>query len=213
MHAFTRAAFAAAISLAAVAPPAGPASAQDRPANLLPTRDVSLTYRILGMQGQQGAAPTIGIAYLAAEQKMRVDMGAIIPGMNAWGLTDMRAGRSDVVLENLRTVVPNPGGQDLSRALRLAEGARMTRADSGTVAGIRCTNWRWENEGQRGTSCLTDDGVMLRAVNEGGQGMEATQVQYAAQDPARFRVPQGYRQQTLEEAARGMAQPPAQQRR
>ncbi len=188
---------------------ATPALAQDRPANLQPTRDVSVTYRVLGVQMPGGGqAPQITIATLASEAKMRVDMGAVIPGMNAWGLTDMRSGRSDVVMEGMRTVIPNPGGQDLTRALRLAETARMTRADAGTYAGTRCTNWRWENQGQRGTACLTDDGVMLRAANEGGQGMEAVQVQYGAQDPARFRLPQGYRQMTLEEAARGMAQPP-----
>jgi hypothetical protein len=213
MHATTRPFLAAGLAATLAVAAALPAAAQDRPANLLPTRDVALTYRILGVQAQPGhGAPTIGIAYLAAEGKMRVEMGAVIPGMNAWGLTDMRSGRSDVVLENLRTVIPNPGGQDLSRALRMAEGARMTRGDAATVAGQRCTNWRWENEGQRGTSCLTADGVMLRAVNEAGQGMEATEVGYAAQDAARFRVPAGYRQQSLEDAARSMAQPPPQRR-
>ena len=186
-----------------------PAIAQDRPANLQPTRDVAVTYRVLGVQMPQGApAPQISIATLAAEAKLRVDMGSVIPGVNAWGLTDMRAGRSDVVMENMRTIIPNPGGQDMTRALRLAETARMTRADTGTYAGTRCTNWRWENEGQRGTACLTDDGLMLRAANEAGQGMEAVQVQYGPQDPARFRLPQGYRQMSLDEAARGMAQPP-----
>ncbi|WP_376099069.1 hypothetical protein ACE7GA_10245 [Roseomonas sp. CCTCC AB2023176] len=153
------------------------------------------------------------MAYLAAERKLRVDMSAVIPGMNAWGLTDLATGRSDVVMENLRAVMTNPGGADLARGLRLAENARMTRADTATIAGVRCTNWRWESEGQRGTSCLTDDGVMLRSANERGEGMEATRVTYAAQDASRFRVPAGYQQMDMQQMGRALgAMPPAQRR-
>lgn len=208
MHVFTGIAAAAAIALGTLAP----ALAQDRPANLYPTRDVAITYKLLGAPAGQGVPQEIGIAYLAAERKMRLDMGAVIPGMNAWGLTDMASGRTDVVMENMRAVMANPGGADVARGLRLAETARMTRADTATVAGLRCTNWRYDNEGQRGTACLTDDGVMLRASNEQGQGMEATRVTYAAQDPTRFRVPTGYQQMDMQQMMRAMGAMPPQQR-
>jgi hypothetical protein len=40
--------------------------------------------------------------------------------------------------------------------------------------------------------CLTEDGAMLRA-EEGGQRAEALEVTYAVQDPALFRIPDGWR--------------------
>ncbi|WP_376099067.1 hypothetical protein ACE7GA_10240 [Roseomonas sp. CCTCC AB2023176] len=56
MQSFTRAALAAALTLAAAAP----AMAQERPANIFPTRDVVLNYRLLGAAPPQGARRAAG---------------------------------------------------------------------------------------------------------------------------------------------------------
>ncbi|WP_426959995.1 hypothetical protein [Muricoccus radiodurans] len=196
------------LTLALTAAVASPALAQSRPQNLQPTRDVAVTYRMVGPQaGAPGTPGELGIAVLAAEGRMRVDLPPMAPGMVMWGLTDMRTGQTSVVMESMRMVMPNAAGADVAKALRMAEGARMTRTGNATYAGQACTNWRFENGNDRGTACLTDDGVMLRAANDAGQGMEATRVEYARQDPARFRVPEGYRTMSMEDMMRSMGGP------
>jgi hypothetical protein len=63
------------------------------------------------------------------------------------------------------------------------------------VAGLPCTLWRVQDGNSQGRSCITADGVMLRAEgSHQGQsgGMEATQVSFAPQDAARFQRPQGF---------------------
>jgi hypothetical protein len=125
--------------------------------------------------------------------------------MPAWGLTDRRTGRTEMVMDSMRVVTPSPLRQEETmRYLRLAERARLTRAGSASQAGQSCTNYRWEEQGQRGTACLTADGVLLRGVNERGEGVEAIRVEYARQDPARFRVPDGYRRVDLGDMARSL---------
>jgi hypothetical protein len=78
---------------------------------------------------------------------------------------------------------------------------RLRREGTDRVAGQACTVWRIDppagEEDEVKRACITADGVPLRLVT--GEGSEAetdyvaTEVSYAPQDPARFRVPQGYR--------------------
>jgi hypothetical protein len=78
---------------------------------------------------------------------------------------------------------------------------RLRREGTDRVAGQACTVWRIDppagEEDEVKRACITADGVPLRLVS--GEGSEAetdyvaTEVSYAPQDPARFRVPQGYR--------------------
>ena len=125
--------------------------------------------------------------------------------MPAWGLMDRRTGRTEMVMDSMRVVTPSPVRQDeATRYLRLAETARLTRTGTDRQAGQPCTTYRFEEQGQRGTACLTADGVLLRGVNERGEGVEATRVDYSRQDPARFRVPEGYRRVDLGDMARSL---------
>jgi hypothetical protein len=169
---------------------AGPAMAQERPV-MVPTRDVAVSYRVTAGQGQ---GHELRMAWLVAERKLRVDaVGA--PG---WSVIDQRAKRMLVVMEQQRAVleVPaNSGPGGLSIPTEPPASARFTKGGSATVAGLRCTLWRYEDGDKQGETCLTADGVMLRS--SGGQGgrtgaVEATAVAYGAQDPARFRAPAGY---------------------
>jgi len=176
-----------------------PALAQNRPASF-PTRDVVVTYRVLGNASPQ-TPREFTVAALAAEGRLRVEA----PAMPAWALADRRTGRTEMVMDSMRVVTPSPVRQDEAmRYIRLAETARLTGAGSASQAGQRCTNYRFEEQGQRGTACLTADGVLLRGVNERGEGVEATRVEYARQDPARFRVPEGYRRMDLGDMARSL---------
>ncbi len=80
--------------------------------------------------------------------------------------------------------------------MRAFETARFTRGADDRIAETACTHWTYESPTQNGTTCFTGDGVMLRLQNEtpGQPGvLEAIRVDYAAQDPARYQRPLGYR--------------------
>ena len=172
-----------------------PAAAQDRPV-FAPTRDVAVTYRVTA---GQGAGHSLRMAWLVAERKLRVDA----EGAPGWSVIDQRAQRMLVVMEQQRAVleVPaNTGPGGLSLPTEPPAGARFTRGAAATVAGLRCTTWRYEDGDKQGETCLTADGVMLRSSGgqRDGQGsrtgaVEATAVAYGPQDPARFEPPPGYR--------------------
>jgi len=186
------------LGLTALAP-AALAQSGARPATF-PTRDVTVAYRVLG-----NAAPEVPreftVAALAAEGRLRIESRS----MPAWALADRRTGRAEMVMDSLRIVTPSPLRQEeAARYLRLADTARLTRAGNASQAGQPCVNHRWEENGQRGTVCLTADGVLLRGVNDRGEGVEATRVEYGRQDPARFRVPEGYRRVELGDMARSL---------
>ena len=174
---------------------ASPAAAQERPL-LVPTRDVAVTYLVTAGQGQ---GHELRMAWLVAKRKLRVDAD----GAPGWSVIDQRAKRMLVVMDQQRAVleVPaNTGPGGLSIPTDPPASARFTRAGSATVAGLRCTLWRYEDGDKQGETCLTADGVMLRS--SGGKGgrtgaVEATRVAYGPQDRARFQAPLGYRSMQL----------------
>jgi hypothetical protein len=172
---------------------AGPALAQDRP-SLTPSRDVVVTYR-LQADAQAGAPPSMTVSWQAATATMRTDM----PGGMGWMVADTRNGRAFLVMEQMRAVMDIPAGQAMAASIASAE-ARFRREGTATVAGLRCTVWSIQDREGEGRSCITEDGVMLRA--EGSRqgrrgGMEATQVTFGPQDPARFQRPQGFQTMRL----------------
>lgn len=189
-----------------VAAGAGPAAAQDRPREQ-PTRDVSMTYRLIG--GPPGLAE-MRMSWLTAENRLRVEL----PSGLGWMLVDRKdTSAGFMVLEAQRAVMPLPPGAEAMVGMSGAVTAngRFTRAGGASHAGHSCTVWRYEGEGgATGESCVTEDGVLLRAMGtHGGQtgGLEATQVNYGPQDPARFRRPDGYRAVQLPTAPPATAAP------
>lgn len=182
-----------------------PAVAQDRPA-ITPSRDVSVTYRASG----QGQSMEMRVSWLAARNLMRVDM----PGGMGWLLVDQRAGTGVVIMEAQRMVMDLPLGQLPQAAMGMGASARFTREGTARFANLDCTQWRMEDQGEAGRVCLTADGVMLRAEALSGQAtgrgmLEATAVNYGAQDPARFQRPTGYQSFQLPGGLpRGTAIPP-----
>jgi hypothetical protein len=189
-----RPSLAALLTLAAL-----PALAQEKPP-LFPARDVAITYRVTGPQAQAGI-PGMTIAWLANQQLMRLDMGAM-----GYMVADHRNQRGFMVMEAARMVMDIPMQQAMQQAGPSAN-ATYRRTGTDTVAGLPCTVWSFQDGGSTGTACVTADGMMLRAQgSSGGQssGMEATQVALGAQAPARFQRPQGY--QTMQMP--GIAPPP-----
>ncbi|MFT8243663.1 hypothetical protein [Roseomonas sp. BN140053] len=163
------------------------AAAQNRPV-LEPTRDVAVTYRTTGGQRES----RIEAAYLASQRLLRMDL----PRQRGWGILDRRTGKVKVVVEGMNAVVEMPASELAEMGIPAEPGpnARFTREGTDRVAGLSCTNWRFEDGNRSGRACLTADGVLLRGEGrspEGRGGVEAVQVTYAPQDPARFRVPSG----------------------
>ncbi len=171
---------------------ASPALAQDRPP-LTPTRDVAVTYRVIGDAAQRapqgGPGSAITISWNAAQGLMRTDM----PGMG-WMVADPRQGRAFMVMEAMKSIMDVPLGQAMQQQMN-SPTATFRREGTATVAGLPCTIWFTQDGPSQGRSCITAEGVVLRAEGtHQGQtgGMEATQVSFGPQDPARFPRPAGY---------------------
>ncbi|MHB0678092.1 hypothetical protein ACX4MV_05760, partial [Roseomonas mucosa] len=192
MRRSTRRALLTASLLAAV--PILPVMAQTGSAapRLEPSRDVAVTYRTLG-----GKPEPVEAQWLASERLLRLEL----PRQNGWGVLDRRSGQARLVMDKMRLVTELPAEelQKMGLPADFGPGTRFTREGQAKVAGLSCTNWRYEERDASGRACLTADGVLLRAEGQvqGRQGgIEATSVTYARQDPDRFRIPAGY--QTLQ---------------
>lgn len=164
-----------------------PALAQDRPP-LFPTRDVSITYRVIG-QVPQGAPANLVMSWNAAGQLLRTEM----PGMG-YMVMDQRNQRAFMVMEQARMVMDLPAQQAMQQAAP-PPSASFRREGSATIAGHDCTIWSYQDGTTQGRACVTAEGVVLRSegTSQGRSGgMEATAVAFGPQDPARFQRPQGY---------------------
>ena len=185
-----------AILLAAGVSSAG--SAQERPP-AMPTRDVAVSYKV------DDAPPTVDtVAWHASEGRIPTEGKSLINRVAH--LIDTRGGGVVAVVDADRTF------HDLGKMaavmtrdiVPVQPAAKLTREGADSVAGHPCTVWRIEakGEGEGGAdgarrACVTADGVPLRLVEGSGADAAplyvATRVAYGPQDPARFRVPAGYR--------------------
>ena len=177
----TRATLALALSLAASAAPLA-ARAADAPL-IVPTRDVDVTYQT----DQGGQRLQQRLHWDAKDQFMRVDS----PSPGLWMLIEYRNRRVFVVSDPQKSIVetnatagPLPGQPG---------GVNFTRRGTDQVAGVPCTDWEaMDTQGQPTVACITDDGVMLRAMRGRTVLLQAQRVAYGPQDPALFRLPDGY---------------------
>jgi hypothetical protein len=138
--------------------------------------------------------------WAAADGKLRVDPPT--PGM--WVVMDTRARRMSTVRDTDRSVLEIDSAQAMSGPMpgpmpgaAPANGAAFQRRGADQVAGVACTEWQTTDvTGTPTLACITEDGVLLRASAAGRVLVEALHVAYAKQDPAVFRVPEGYRRIT-----------------
>jgi hypothetical protein len=171
----------------------------------MPSRDVAVRYRV------PNTPPTTdSVAWLVSEGRIRTEGRALTRRVTH--LIDTRTGNVTALLDSDRTY------HDLGRVAPamtqdhsfVRPGTRLTREGADRVAGLACTVWRVQTQGSSPDdvrrACITEDGVPLRLVEGSGSDAEtlyeATQVSYEPQDPARFRVPQGYQSLTTEAPAR-----------
>ena len=178
----------AAAALAAAVAWVSPALAQAT----LPTRDVTIVYRVEGAAHQAvpgGIPDTIRLLWSADSQRIRLEP----QGRPQALLIDLKASSVRVVDAGLHSAMVLPvRAKDLD-PVRL-QNARLTRRGSSTIAGLHCTDYAVESPRGHGTVCLTDDGVALRAqgqVNGRDGSFTALSVAYAAVAAAQFDVPPG----------------------
>jgi hypothetical protein len=173
---------------------AGSALAQTGGPPPAPTRDFTATYR-----ADSGDNQNFSMSWLTSEGILRIDT----PGGTL--LQNTRSRRTTILMTEQRMFVEGDDGKDGGPGIGLVEpGSRVTRKGNDRIAGHACTVWRIEapkedpeDEAEVKEACVTSDGVPLRVVEmEGGEASKtttATRLDYAGQDPARFRVPAGYR--------------------
>ena len=168
---------------------ATPALAQEKPPTI-PLRDVDVTYRMTqpGIV-QPGGARVLSqrMRWSLAAGKLRVDP----PSPALYMIVDYKARRMAVVRPSERAVL------DMSAAgpgLPVSPGGSFSRLGPEQVAGLACTDWQTLDTGGKAVVvCMTGDGVMLRASQDGAVLLEATSVSYATQDAAAFIPPEGFR--------------------
>lgn len=172
----------------------------------LPTRDVTVSYRVAGdaHQAVPGGLPdSVRVAWSAGEQRLRVEP----QGRAQFLLVDLGATAVQVIDSSLRSVLDLPVKPRDLDPIRL-QGATLTQAGRATIAGLPCTDYAVQSPRGHGTVCLTGDGVALRAqgeVNGRSGSFTATAVNYGRVPDAAFAVPQGYMQLAL---PRGLNLPP-----
>ncbi len=158
------------------------AHAADAPV-VVPTRDVDVLYQT----DQGGTMLEQRLRWDAKDQLMRVDS----PSPGLWMLVDYRNRRIYMVSEPQKSILEigatagplpgQPGGQN------------FTRRATDQVAGTPCTQWEaTDTQGQPTLACLTDNGVLLRAMRGRVVLIQAKRVTFGVQDPALFKLPDAY---------------------
>jgi hypothetical protein len=189
------------VTLAALLAAAAPAVAQPVPPFASPQRDVDILYAMPvpnGPAGPPGPAAPPGLV-AALTQRLRVQAATGLqridpPSPGTYMVTDGRTGRMTVIqpAEHLATRVPSVGG----RVPPPGQRATGSYVDAGreTIAGELCTDWRTRDAtGQDSLVCLTDDGMMLRIVQQGQLRAQAIKVARVPQPDPVFAIPPGFR--------------------
>ena len=168
----------AVLALVLAAPGAG---AEEKP-QLLPTRDVDITYDVTRPPRSKIRER---VRWLAGEHLERVDG----PGRST---TIFNRGADEITLLNTarRTYTKLEGAP--RRLLDPQLGAAPKRGNEAVVAGLRCIDWSWTEDAETHTVCTTADGVLLRLIVDGKTVIEARSVRYATQKPELFQVPPDY---------------------
>jgi hypothetical protein len=161
---------------------ASPPRAEEQQPQILPTRDVDISYQITRLH-----QPTIiqRRRGLASERLLRSDgrdKSATIFDRNAREITVLNpANRTYLKLEGEPRLPLDP-----------EKGETLKRGGESVVAGLHCVDWSWTEDVETHTVCLTPDGVLLRLVVDGKTVMQARSVSYARQPAELFRVPANY---------------------
>ncbi|MEJ0020013.1 MAG: hypothetical protein WDN25_26390 [Acetobacteraceae bacterium] len=187
--------------LACVGMPQGArGQAPDQPA-LLPSRDVTVTYRIDGVG--LGGAHKVQIAYTQGGARTRMDyyrwVEATVPFMAL--VYDRPANRAIAIMHERRSFVERRAADSRNPGAFLRPEMGFTRLGSATVADTPCTEWKLRLPGKpedNGTACVTADGIVLRLLpaKAGQASMTAIAIADGAATTTAFAAPDGYTRET-----------------
>jgi hypothetical protein len=158
------------------------AGAEDHPP-AVPTRDVDVLYDVptqAGMARQR-------LRFSAATQSFRIDP----PGRGLYVVIDQRQGRMYTVRDSDRSVIDMAAPRAWMPGIN---GGTLTRRGEDNVAGLPCTDWATTDSEHRAiVMCVTQDGVMLRAVTGTGESLiVARNVRFQPQNSLVFAIPESY---------------------
>jgi hypothetical protein len=157
------------------------AVAEERP-QLLPTRDVDITYSVTRPHQPKTRER---VRWLASDHLQRVDASG-----RSTTIFDRNTHEVTLLVSANRTYRKLDG---LPRQAQEPEpDAVLKRGPDAIVAGLPCTEWSWLEDVESHTVCVTADGVVLRLVVDGQTFTEAQSVKYAPQKAELFQVPRDY---------------------
>lgn len=162
---------------------AGPAPEAEEQPQLLPTRDVDISYDVT--RPEQSKKIRERVRWLAGGHLQRIDG----PDRSTT-ILDHSANEITLLTPARRTYRKLAGAP--RRPLDPEPGTALKRGDEAIVAGLHCVDWSWTEDVEAHTVCVTADGVLLRLVVDGKTIKEARSVNYARQGPELFQVPPGY---------------------
>ena len=182
------------IAAALLAVACSPAFSADLPL-LHPDRDVAVVYRAEG-SSEGGRAPqsgTIRMYWGDQGNKLRVELS----GQPVVALIDFKRQRMGMLFEPGKVFFETKLDPRLVPGFVLPADANVARAGTDTVAGVGCTVWDLSGRRGTGSACITQDGVVLRAIGEaakkGSGRLEAVSVTYAPQPESLFAAPPDFR--------------------
>lgn len=158
----------------------GASGADDQP-QVMPTRDVDITYQIT----RPDQPPVTSRRWLASEHLQRVDGSD-----KSTTIFDRNKGEFTLLNPANRTYRKFEGSPRMPMSPQ--KGTALTRGGESTVAGLKCIDWSWTLDAETRTACLTADGVLLHLVVDGKTVMQARSVKYGPQPAELFQVPKGY---------------------
>ena len=158
------------------------ASAAESSPQLLPTRDVDITYDV-----SRPHRPKISerVRWLAREHLERIDgpdKSTTIFDHSAHDITLLIPAKRSY--RKLEGAAGQPSAPD--------PGVALKRGGDAIVAGLHCTDWSWTEDVETHVVCVTPDGVLLRLIVDGEKVREARSVSYRPQNAELFQIPKNY---------------------
>jgi len=155
--------------------------ARAEPPQLLPTRDVDITYDVT-LPSQPRVRERV--RWLAADLLERVD------GPHKSTTIFNRRTREIILLSSANRTFRQ---LDMPRQPEEpAPESTLKRGNDSVVVGLHCVNWSWSEDVETRTVCITEDGVLLRFLVDNKTVSEARSVTYLRQPAELFQVPPGY---------------------
>ena len=167
---------------------------------MAPTRDVTVTYRVVRSPTAGGPRKTV-MQQTEAGLRSRVDSYIFVDAKTAYEglIVDRLANRATVLVFANELAVEAPAAGVALPGITMTPDMGFQRRESRTVAGLSCSDWDIVPAGsaEPWTACVTADGVVLRAASATRE-IEATAVVYGTVPGSVFEVPAGLKRMAAE---------------